>query len=379
MNNSREITLIQAVAILVSTIVGVGILNLPLTAVQVANSGAPMATLLGMIVSFCGLALIALLGMRFPTHSFIQYSEEIVGKWFAWFVGLFMIALFGVLTALVTREFGEVVVTAVLKDTPLDVTVIIMLLLAATSSRKNMTVFAYIHYFYFPFLLVPVLMIVALSLKNAEMIHLQPIWGNQPNGMSMGILKTAALFQGAFIMLMIIPSLRQPQKALQAGTWGMLIVGVLYLAIVIATVSVFGSEETKNLMWPTLELSKATSLPANVLERLDAAFLVVWVTAVYTSLLSCYYFTVYTISQLIRLADHRMLSWFILPFVYWIAMQPQNIVQMNKIIEIVGNIGLLITIVYPGVLLLIALIRRKKGASDSKEVSKESEVKVARK
>ena len=106
---------------------------------------------------------------------------------------------------------------------------------------------------------------------------------------------------------------------MRSSIWAMLITGVLYILIVTATVSVFGAEETKKLLWPTLELAKATSLPANVLERLDAVFLAVWVTAVFTSLFSCYYFTIYSISKLFRLADHGMMSFFILPILFVLA------------------------------------------------------------
>ncbi|MEF3303279.1 GerAB/ArcD/ProY family transporter [Paenibacillus sp. GYB003] len=361
METSRQITAIQAAAILVSTIIGVGVLPLPLFAVRAADSGAPLVTLLGALVAFVGLTLLALLGMRFPNQSIIQYSEHIIGKWLAWIGSAFIIVFFAVLTALTAREFGEVVVTSVLKNTPLEVTVIVMLLLAAVSTRNDITTFAYIHNYYFPALLGPGLLIVVLSLKNAELINLEPIWGNEPNGMLGGVLTVAALFQGSFILTMIIPAMRRPEKALKASAWGMLIAGGLYVTIVAATVSVFGAEESRQLLWPTLELAKATSLPANILERLDAAFLAVWVTAVFTTLFSSYFLTIHSLSKLLRLRDHRMFSFFMLPIVFIMAMLPHNIIHMYEIIQNVGRIGLFVTIGYPALLLTISLIRRKRG------------------
>lgn len=361
MNDSRNITVGQATTILISTIIGVGVLALPLFAVRGADSGAPLVTLLGTMLAFVGMVFVSLLGMRFPNQSIIQYSEDIIGRWLAWIGSALAIAFFAILSALIAREFGEVVITAVLKNTPLEVTVLVVLIMAAVSSRKNLTTFAYIHYFYSPLLLFPVLIIVVLSLKNAEVINLLPIWGNNPSGMLEGVLTTAALYQGAFVLTMVIPAMSKPQSALRVSIRGILITGTLYVAIVIASVSVFGAEETKKLLWPTLELAKATSLPANILERLDAAFLAVWVTAVFTTLFSSYYFTIRSISQLFRLTDHRMLSYFVLPIVFILAMLPRNILEMYDIIQIVGRIGLLITIAYPGALLLIAMMRRKRG------------------
>ncbi|MFX3636578.1 MAG: endospore germination permease [Candidatus Pristimantibacillus sp.] len=358
---SRQINVIQAAAILVSTIIGVGVLALPLFAVRVADSGAPFVTFLGSLIAFIGLMLITVLGMRFPNQSIIQYSEDIIGKGFAWLGSVLIIAFFGVLTSLTAREFGEVVVTSVLRSTPVEVTVIVMLLLAAISTRHDMTTFSYIHTFYFPLLLIPVLLIVALSLKNAEAINLLPILGNESKGMLTGTLTIAALFQGSFILTAVIPAMKKPEKAMKASVWGMLIAGGLYVVIVVAAVSVFGAEEIKNLLWPTLELAKATSLPANILERLDAAFLAVWVTAVFTTLYSSYFLTVYSISKLFRLREHKLFSYFILPFVFVMAMLPPNIIQMYEIIENVGRFGLYITIGYPGLLLVISILRKKRG------------------
>jgi|GEM_PF-392188 len=361
MNNQRQITVLQASAIIISTIVGVGVLALPLAAVRAADAGAPLVTFLGMLLAFVGLFFMTRLGMRFPNDSYIQYSEVIIGRWLGMIGSLISILFFAVLCSLVAREFGEVVVTAVLKKTPLEVTVLVMLLLAAFSSRKNIMSFAYIHLFYSPFMLIPALLIVALSLKNADIINVLPVWGNDPSGIPMGIITLSTVFQGYFIMMMVIPAMSRPEKAMRASIWAMLVTGLLYTLIVIATVGLFGAEETKTLLWPTLELAKATSLPANVLERLDAVFLAVWVTAVFTSLFSCYYFTIYSISKLLKLADQGMLSFFILPILFVLAMLPQSLLELNQLNAVISKFGLLITIVYPGMLLVIAKLRKKGG------------------
>lgn len=360
METPREMTVVQATAILISTIIGVGVLPLPHFTVRAANTGAPLVTFLGTVIAFIGLWLIAALGTRFPRKSIIRYSEDILGVWLGRIGSICIICFFALLTALAAREFGEVVITAVLRKTPLEVTVIVMLLLAVVSCRNDIRTFAYIHLFYLPFLLAPALLIVALSLKNANFINLQPIWGNEPAGMWQGILTVAALFQGSFILTAVIPSMRKPEKAMRASFWGITVAGGLYLLIVIACVSVFGAEEAKLLLWPTLELARTTSLPANILERLDIVFLAVWVTAVFTTLFSSYYLTIHSVSDLFRLRDHKMFSLFFLPFVFVVAMLPQNVLQMYRLIITVGHIGLIITIVYPAVLLLTAIVRNKR-------------------
>jgi spore germination protein len=368
MDNPRQVTAIQAAIVIISTVIGVGVLPLPQFASKSGGSAAPLVTIIGIIVAFVGILLITKLGQRFPHQSIIEYSEDIVGKLLGRIGSLFIIIFFAILTSLAAREFGEVVVTTVLKKTPLEVTVIVMLLLAALSTRNSITTFAYIHHFYFPLLLFPVLLIVALSLKNADILFLQPVWGTLEWGkMFNGGLTVAALFQGSFVITMVIPAMRNPSRAMTSAYWAILVTGGLYLSIVTATVAVFGSEETNKLLWPTLELAKVTSLPANILERLDAAFLAVWVTAVFTTLFSSYYLVIHSISKLFRLKDHRMFSMMILPFVFVLAMLPQNVLNMYDIIVWVGQIGLLITVGYPLLLLLMAGLRKKRGDSNGVE------------
>ncbi|MBN2983098.1 GerAB/ArcD/ProY family transporter [Cohnella algarum] len=375
MNNDRirEITAIQTSAILISTIIGVGVLALPLFAVQSANSGGPLVTLLAVLFAFAGLALVAVLGMRFPRQTMLQYSEIIIGKWLSRICNFSIVVFFAILTSLAAREFGEVVITAVLQKTPVEVTVIVMLLLAAFSTRNDVLTFAYIHHFYFPLLIFPAVLIVALSLKNAEPLNLQPIWGNGRTNMLEGTLNIAALFQGSFVLITVMPHMKRPERALTATFWGMLIAGGLCVAIAVAAVGVFGSEETLKLLWPTLELAKTTSLPANILERLDAAFLAVWVTAVFTTLFSTYYLTIDKARRIFGMKEHKTLSLFLLPVVFFMAMLPQNILEMYEIIKSIGRIGLIVTIGYPAMLLLIAIIRNKRGDRSSEQKTVEND------
>jgi spore germination protein len=357
----RQITYIQTIAILISTVIGVGVLPLTLFAVQAADTGAPLVTILALILAIVGVSILSILGIRHPKKTIIEYSEDIIGKWLGKSFSVIIVLYFAVITALASREFGEVVITAVLRQTPLEVTVLVMLILAGVCTRNDLITFAYIQSFYLPFIVAPAVIIVVFSLKNANALYLQPVLGNEPSGMLTGILTVAALFQGFFIMTMVIPQMKDPKQSLKACILGLIFSGGLYLMIVIATVAVFGPEEIEKLIWPALELARTTSLPGNILQRLDVVFLTVWVTAVFTTLLSSYTFTIHSMRQLFRLKDHKMFSLFILPFVFVLAMIPQNTLHLYEVIQVVGRFGLLLTMGYPLLLLTIDVLRRKRG------------------
>lgn len=366
MNDPRQVTAVQTAIIISSSIIGVGVLPLPLIAAVHGGTGAPLVTVIGILISMVSILILSKLGQRFPSKTIIQYSEDVIGKIPAILGSICIIAFFALLTALAAREFGEVVVTSVLKKTPLEITVVVMLLLAAVSTRNNMTTFAYIHQFYFPVVVIPAVLIIIFSLKNGNVLFLQPFWGGDHSVLDMlnGGINIASLFQTSFVITMVIPAMRSVKRVMKSAFWGVLIAGGMYVCIVIATIVVFGPKETSKLLWPTLELFKTTSLPANVLERLDAAFLAIWVTAVYTTLFCSYYFTIHSLSQLFKLKDHRMFSIMLIPFVFVLAMLPHNVVHMYDVIIFAGRVGLYITLGYPLLLLLIAMLRKKREDTD---------------
>ncbi|USG67989.1 spore germination protein [Brevibacillus ruminantium] len=372
METPREITLLQATAVLISTIIGVGILSLPLFAARAADSGAPLLTLFGCAIAFLSLFLLSSLGKRFPRKSIIHYSEAILGVWLGRLGSIAIILFFAMLSALTAREFGEVVITTVLRSTPVEITVIVMLTLAAISCRNDLNTFSYIHLFYLPFILAPGLLIVALSLQNADPINLLPVFSRHDGNWLGGALTIAALFQGSFVFSMIIPSMRTPAKALRASYFAILVSGGLYVLIVIASIAIFGAEEAKLQLWPTLELARMTSLPANILERLDILFLAVWVTAVFTTLFSSYYFTIHSISNLFKLRDHKMFTWAMLPFIFILAMLPKNVLETYHLILVIGSYGLFITIAYPAFLLIVAMLRKKREDQHDRELTQKA-------
>ncbi|MEY9092236.1 GerAB/ArcD/ProY family transporter [Paenibacillus sp. RC84] len=361
--NDQRLTNWQAMCILISTIAGVGVLPLPRLAVTAGETAAPLITAGGILLGALLVMLWSLLGMRFPDLSPVAYSKLILGKWASGAL-LVVIALFYlVATAFSFREFSEVTGTFVLRRTPLEVILFMMLLLVVLSARKDIYSFTLIHAFYTPFVVGPVVVIMMLSFKEVELLNLQPFTTNPDFTFWIGSLGITTLFRNVVIYTFIVPRMRNPQKALKVGLTGTAISGGLYLVIVITTVGVFGAEEIKRLVWPTLELGRATIVPGEFLERMDAIFLVTWIISVFNSLLSGYYLILLIIKEELGLKDHRMLATFLMPFMFLAAMMPQNVIQLYRLSTHILPWGLIAMIVIPSALLLIAGIRGKGGVA----------------
>src|ERR1700730_8871338 len=131
------VTASQSGALIASTIIGVGVLTLPRTATELVHQAGWIPILIVGIISILSMYFIVNLGIRFPGKTIVQYTEELfsvkkikwMGKIVSILIGLTYIVFWGAACAITVRTFGEVVVSAVLIRTPIEVTVSSMCLL----------------------------------------------------------------------------------------------------------------------------------------------------------------------------------------------------------------------------------------------------------
>ncbi|NUU59294.1 GerAB/ArcD/ProY family transporter [Paenibacillus agri] len=363
--NNRPITTMQAVAVIVSTIIGIGILTFPRFMAEAGDSGAPMVTASGIFIAFIGFWFTASVCRKFPNETLFIFSRRLVGAGLADFLTGLIVVFFAFSSGITMRQFGEVCVSVIFKKTPIEAVILLMLLLGCLSIRRNIVKFTYIHAFYLPLILLPVLIIILVSLKEIDVLNLLPVTGNQltPRKFTTGMLTSASLYQGTFILTLLVPFMKKPQKVMKAGASALLLIVSIYVLIVIVSVGMFGAQETLLLFYPTLETARSISLGAGLLERFDAIFIIVWVISIFTTIFSNFYMAAYAFKELARFQDHRLVASFLLPFIFGSSLLPDNVFQTYDIASATAMFGLILLTFYPFLLWLTATIREKRGRS----------------
>lgn len=370
MQKPKSVTSLQLTLTTGTAIIGVGILAFPRIVVEYVDTGAPMAAFFAIVLMALGSLVLCYLGNAYPEQTLFEYADNLLGRTFNRIVLAVLGVYFLELTALASREFGEVVITSVLQHTPITVTIMVMVLLATVSTRNDIGSFARILSFYMPLVYFPALVIVVLSLKSARLVNIMPVLGMFHRGSGwdavIAVLIVAALYQNYLVVGLLLPFMYRIQSAWKSTLIGMFSAGAIYIIIMFAVLSVFGFEEIKNLTWPTLELAKTAALPAAFIERLDPIFLAVWVTAVFCAIFAAYFIAINALSHVFRLQDHRALSLAVFPIIFELAAQPSNIVDLYRIIKTVGLSGLVLSLGYPFLLAILHVLRRAHPASSSK-------------
>jgi len=367
----QEISPRQSASIIASTMIGAGVLTLPRTVAEYAKQSGWFAVILGMIIAMAGVSIMTLLSNKFPRQNIIEYSQEIlgsrkykaVGRWLSYPLLLPILGYWCVVTVLASRLFGEVVVTAVLPATPLEVIISTMLLIAYVLTFYSVEVVARVNELLLPLIVVPVLLISLSSYQHARLYHLFPLrYDVDWSDLFMGAFSAFAFpFLGFEVLLLFAKYSRHPSVLLRDHVAAVALPGFIYTLIAVAGMAVFGVDELKRLMWPTYELVKVTKVPGLILERVESAFIGVWVAAVFTTTANIYYAICMFIREMLGMKGHRIIATILLPLFYWISLRPPNIQALINYLTYSGCAGGIAILVIPTLLLGVSYLRKKGG------------------
>lgn len=371
----RSISSYQAYALMIGTVLGVGTLIFPRPmAKEVGTDGILVIPLVAIIAGFM-IFVISKLGARFPGMSLVGITREVLGAkrnpwpgrilsipFFAFFVGYWVMAM-----ATVTRNFGQVLATAVYKRTPVVVLMLLLVVAAAFVSHSRADVLARFNEFLLPLVYAPGILLLAALFQVGEVQHLLPLFQADWKQVLKGVATALYAYSGFEVALIFMAAYQEPKKALRPHLTALFVITTFgYGMTYVASMAVFGREELIRLTWPVLELVKVVEVPGGILERLESAVLAIWVIAVFTTLANMIFAIVHTLHVALGLADrHRKwVTLTVVSVIYGLALKPENLYEVSKWTEWISYLWFFSTLFVPLVLYVIARIRRKRGESE---------------
>lgn len=362
------ITSRQSSQIIASTLMGTGVLTLPRQATSQVHQSGWITTICAGVVIFFIMWAITKLGLRFRGKTFIEYTgsllgmkSEKTGKIVALPIFVFFILYWLALAVISLRMFGELMVTSLLTQTPLEVVIGTMLLALLAFLIVELEVVARFNEVLLLLAVGLILIIVIFSFQHASLINIFPLFSTDIPTFLKDIVKEMFSYQGFTIMLLFM-AYTQREKNTAAAFLGIAIPGISYAAIVFAAIATFGYEEIQNLTWPTLELVKSAGYSFAIFQRVESGFVAVWLIAVFTTIGNLLYAICFATAQLLPTKkEDKARKWVavcILPIVFGLAFLPRNVYQLFDWLTHLGYVGL-IAFAIPVILLFIAIIRKR--------------------
>ncbi|WP_270572309.1 spore germination protein [Bacillus glycinifermentans] len=355
-----RITVAQTAVIVTNFLLGTGILTLPRTSVEkVKTPDVWLTVLLGGLVAIIVSYIMVKLSRGYPDKTFYEYNREIVGKWAGGLISLLLICYFLAISGFQIRSVTEVIQFFLLEGTPIWASATVFLWCGFYLLLGGINPIARLFELIFPITVIIFLLVAFMSIGLFDIDNLRPVLGKGIIPVMQGIKTTTFAYTGIEIMLIIVPFMKQPEKAFKAVLIGTVFPIMFYMITVIMVIGALSVDGVVTRTWPTIDLMRSFEIPGLIFERFESLLLVIWIMQIYTNLVISYYAAALGLSQLFK-KDIKPIMFGLLPVVYLIAMIPKNVNQVFQIGDLIGNSAIYLCGTVPLLLLLISKARRKK-------------------
>ncbi|MDH7577011.1 MAG: endospore germination permease [Bacillota bacterium] len=350
----------QATFLIANEILATGILFLPALMAREAGHDAWASVLIAAVFGLVLGALVVSLGLRFPEKNLVEYAIELLGPWGGRALGILFGLFFFYLNGIIIREFGELLVSVVMPETPLVVFNALLVAMAVYGVYLGLEVFARVSEIVFPFSLLVSLFMLSLALPEMDFFQLKPVLVHSFSHILRGAGSLFAFFGEGIVFAMFLPYLRRPEDARRVNLQVIFLLVVMISLTVLGVTALFGAEETARLVFPTFDLAKTVRL-GGFLERMESLVVGVWVSAVGLKVMVIYYAAALAFAQSFNLSDYRPL---VLPggviLVALSILEFTDIIHLREFLaRFWGPLGITVQGGIPLLLFFLALIRKK--------------------
>ncbi len=350
----------QLFAVLVAGVMGNGLISIAKPLTKTAYQDGWISIFLAGLVSLMVVNIILFLMKRFPQKSFIEISEQVLGKYLGKIPGLIIFAYFLIFASETVRFLVDLGSTWLLPKTPIEIMMISTLALLYYLTRNGIKVFGRFQQIilWLFILILPIFFVPFFT--HGTILNVMPVGG----GGMFPILKTAVTGYVAYFgfesLLILYPFVRKEashKEIVKISNFAVITVVLFKTFVVFGIISVFGHIEIQFFLTPMLEYFKMIVFP--VIERVEFFLFYFWLFILFSAIALSYCTASLSIEQLLKINGYKNTGLFLAFPVYYLAKLPQNVAEAGySFYYLIGRYGTLVVWLTVLIVFIIAFIRQ---------------------
>lgn len=361
MHNKNKVSTTQLKALIVTVVIGTGILSLPSSIADLLDNDGWLGILLGGLIASVCIIVIDRLFKLYPDKDFTQLGEEILNSTIFKIILAIYFTYAILILSINVRDFAEIIKSYLLETTPKEIVIITMLLATSYIARSEIEVMARMAVIIYPIILVFIIFFATITIPSVDFSNLLPVFQLNFKSLIKGGLITFYAFGGYEFILLVLPIVENKEATLNSSLRGIFTVTIIYLIVFFITLSQYGIHQLKREIWPTIAIVKEISLPGYFLENLDGIVMAVWIMVVYGTVGPFLHFASFFLSKILNTKEHQYLVLPLIPFIYILCQYPRDLAQLSETIGIALNYFSLFTLmILPIILLISGLIKSRR-------------------
>lgn len=353
MEKDNFITSYGFIATIIVTVVGIGIFSYPREIASMVEGDVWLVTI---VAGGINLILLKLLVRAVKVNGFQSVTDVIKARFGSMLGGLILIimclsTLFSVSLGL--RAFIEVVKMYLLTKTPTEFLLVVTILTGVYIVRGGVSTNVKFNEITLWIMFIPAVIIVLFTFKQADYTNILPAFRQEVKSYIYALPVASFAFTGAEVVYMMLPMLRNKKSAIKGIRYSMIFITFFYIVVSITSIAVLTTSQTKQLLWPAIDLIRSIEIPGAFVERWDGVVMSLWIIYFFTTFSNGYTFSAYILSDALPLRDIRLSALIIAPFVYIIALLPTNLTQLYSTINIIAPFNYIINLLIIPLLLIM--------------------------
>ncbi|NOV03845.1 GerAB/ArcD/ProY family transporter [Paenibacillus planticolens] len=293
--------------------------------------------------------------------SLITATEEILGPYLGNLINLAYFFFFFLITFIVLREFSEILATDILPRTPLNVTMLSLLIPISFVAFYGIETIGRISWFFIGLVLASIVVLLLGGLyTHTEPNALAPFWGTGKSRVfQMGLVKSS-LFSELLVLGYLMPKMRKETEWARTAWWCLTISSFVFLCVMIVSLYVFPYPTLSRINTPLFEISRIINF-GRWIQRVEVLFLVVWLLCTVIKLAIGLYCSSSTLAQILRLPTHQPLIFPLSILAFSLSLTPKS--EMTAIAwdtELLRKYGAIISICLPILTWIVGEVRNRR-------------------
>ena len=360
MNRLPKVSIIQLRALIVSAMIGIGIMSLPSSLVSEMGNDGWIAIVLGGLLMLPMAAIIIQIFKINPDKDFFQIGKETLGTIVFTICELILAAYFIVFASYLVRNLAELIKAFLLPTTPLEIVMLAFIVATSYIACYEIDVIVRASYFIYPIILAFVTILALMAIPQADFTNVLPVFQTEISALPKGIRSAFFSYTGFELIIFAIPYVKEKEKILKSCFIGIGLVTFIYFTMFIMVVVQFSTRQIERLNFPVIQISKQLDLPGYFLENLDGLVMALWVAVVFATMAPVYFGAGKIFSKVFKSKSHKYFIWALIPVIYQVALMPDNFVEIQTTFASILDILAFISIVIIPVLILsVGYIRKK--------------------
>lgn len=360
-----KINNIQLFSLMITMILGAGFFSLASEMARRVGTDGWILIILSGVFYLLGLLILLKLANMYPGKTIFQYGKEIVHPYIFNVFTLFFLIYYICISAVVARVFGEVIKGFLLENTPIEFTIITMLLTVMYSSRSGIESLGRIAVIIFIIMMLFIVIFSITLFPGGDYTNIFPVFRHSIRDFIKNIGATFFSFLGYDIVLVAFAYVDDMKEASKSAIKAFIFVIICYLLVFFIDLIQFGVSELKYQVWPSISILREIDFPGVFIQNLDGIFMTIWILTIFGTLSPMLYSGGIAVSSLYNSQESKYHMTLLLPIIYVIALIPKNLIEVYKILgfftQIVGAISIVLV---PIILLIVSAFKNRKKQTD---------------